>query len=212
MRLDDLRREYARETLDESQVDRDPIAQFRRWFAEAQAAGVLEPNAMTLATATRDGEPNARTVLLKGAAEDGFVFFTDYRSAKGAELDHNPVACLLFFWGELERQVRVRGPVRRVGRAVSEEYFRSRPLGSQLGAWTSHQSQPLAGGRHELEARLAEVTARFAGQPVPLPLHWGGFAVLPEELEFWQGRENRLHDRIRYRRGGGGWLIDRLSP
>jgi pyridoxamine 5'-phosphate oxidase len=212
MNLEDLRREYARETLDEAMAARDPIEQFRRWFVEAQAAGVLEPNAMTLATATADAAPSARIVLLKGFGEAGFLFFTDYRSRKGLELEANPRACLLFFWPELERQVRVTGPVRPVSREVSAEYFLGRPLGSQLGAWTSYQSQPLPGGRGELEERLHEVTARFAGQAVPLPPHWGGFQVVPEEVEFWQGRENRLHDRIRYRRGGAAWAIDRLSP
>ncbi|HEX9164738.1 MAG TPA: pyridoxamine 5'-phosphate oxidase [Gemmatimonadales bacterium] len=212
MRLEDLRREYSLETLDESMVARDPVVQFRQWFAEAQAAGVVEPNAMTLATATPDGVPCARIVLLKHFGEDGFAFFTDHRSRKGQELAASPRACLLFFWGELERQVRIHGPVRQLSREVSAEYFLNRPLGSQLGAWASHQSQPLTGGRAELDGRLAEVTERFAGQSVPLPPHWGGYLVVADELEFWQGRESRLHDRIRYRRGGGGWTIDRLSP
>ena len=212
MKLEDLRREYSRETLDEAKVARNPIDQFRRWFVEAQAAGVLEPNAMTLATATPDGVPSARIVLLKQCDDDGFAFFTDRRSRKGQELAASPRACLLFFWGELERQVRIHGRVTPLGHEVSAEYFLTRPLGSQLGAWASHQSQPLTGGRAELEARLDEVTARFAGQSVPLPPHWGGYRVAADELEFWQGRESRLHDRIRYRRDGTGWVIDRLSP
>ena len=212
MRLEDLRREYSRETLDESMVARDPVGQFRQWFEEAQAAGVVEPNAMTLATATPEGVPSARIVLLKHFGEDGFAFFTDFRSRKGRELAASPRACLLFFWGELERQVRIYGRVRQLSREVSAEYFLNRPLGSQLGAWASHQSQPLTGGRAELDARLAEVTERFSGQPVPLPPHWGGYLVVADELEFWQGRESRLHDRIRYRRVGGGWIVDRLSP
>jgi pyridoxamine 5'-phosphate oxidase len=212
MRLDELRREYTQATLDESAVDRDPVRQFRRWFEEAQAGGVAEPNAMTLATATRTGAPCARIVLLKSFGEEGFVFFTDYRSRKGEELAENPHACLLFFWGELERQVRILGPVRRVDRQLSEEYFLSRPLGSQLGAWASYQSQPLPGGRDQLEARLEEVTQRYAGQPVPRPSHWGGYAVAPEEFEFWQGRASRLHDRIHYRNGGVAWTVERLAP
>lgn len=212
MNLEDLRREYTRATLDEQSVERDPFAQFHRWFTEAQAAGVLEPNAMTLATASAAGAPTARIVLLKGATAEGFTFFTDYRSRKGADLEANPAACLLFFWPELERQIRIEGRVGRLDRAASADYFSSRPLGSQLGAWASYQSQPLRGGRAELEARLQEVTARYGGQPVPLPPHWGGYLLRPEAVEFWQGRPSRLHDRIRYCRRGDGWPIDRLSP
>lgn len=212
MKLDDLRREYTLATLDERSVDADPVAQFRRWFHEAQAAGVLEPNAMTLATASAEGTPAARVVLLKGASAEGFSFFTDYRSRKGTELAANPAACLLFHWGELERQVRIEGRVEQLSRAASAEYFSSRPLGSQLGAWASHQSQPLPGGRVELEARLQEVTARYGGEPVPLPPHWGGYLLRPTALEFWQGRASRLHDRIRYQMVGATWRIDRLSP
>jgi pyridoxamine 5'-phosphate oxidase len=212
MRLDDLRREYTRATLDESAVDRDPVRQFHRWFEDAQAGGVPEPNAMTLATATREGLPCARVVLLKSFGADGFGFFTDHRSRKGEELAENPHACLLFHWGELERQVRILGPVRRLDRMRSEEYFRARPLGSQLGAWASHQSLPLPGGRVQLQARLEEVTQRYGGQQVPPPPHWGGYLVDPGEFEFWQGREDRLHDRIRYRKHAVAWRIDRLSP
>lgn len=212
MNLDEVRREYGREALDEATVDPDPVQQFDRWLEAARAAGVPEPNAMTLATADARGSPDARIVLLKGFGEDGFVFFTDYRSRKGRQLGENGRAALLFYWGALERQVRILGPVDRVPQSVSEEYFRTRPLGSRLGAWASHQSASLPGGREELDAALAEVSARFAGVAVPLPPHWGGFCLMPEEFEFWQGRENRLHDRIRYLRRNAAWTLDRLAP
>ncbi|HEX9892862.1 MAG TPA: pyridoxamine 5'-phosphate oxidase [Gemmatimonadales bacterium] len=211
MNLEQLRREYARETLDESTVDPDPLTQFGLWFAEAQQADLLDPNAMTLATATPAGRPSARVVLLKGVDHGGFVFYTDYRSRKSQELDTNPWAALLFYWGELERQVRITGRVSRVAQEMSEAYFMSRPLGSQLGAWASHQSAVLP-ARAELEARLRQLAARFAEVPVPLPPHWGGWRLEPEEFEFWQGRESRLHDRVRYRRNETTWTIDRLSP
>ncbi|HEX2218423.1 MAG TPA: pyridoxamine 5'-phosphate oxidase [Gemmatimonadales bacterium] len=207
----DLRREYARARLDEKDVSPDPVAGFARWFAEAQAAAVDEPNAMVLATATPDGRPSARVVLLKGFDERGFVFFTDYRSRKGAELEANPRAALALYWGEVERQVRIEGTVTRTSEQESELYYRTRPLGSRLGAWVSHQSLPIA-SRNVLEAGLREVERRFAGGDVPLPPHWGGYRLWPELFEFWQGRESRLHDRIRYRRDGEHWSIERLSP
>jgi pyridoxamine 5'-phosphate oxidase len=223
--LAELRRDYARARLDETDVALDPIAQFRRWMDEALAARVPEPTAMTLATATADAAPDARIVLLKGVDERGFVFFTDYRSRKGQELAENPRAALVFYWSELERQVRVLGRVERAAREESEAYYRSRPLGSRLGAWASHQSQVIP-GRAWLEQQLAEVEARFAdaatgaageaaadgGGGPPLPPHWGGFRVAPERIEFWQGRPSRLHDRIRYTKEGGTWRIERLSP
>jgi pyridoxamine 5'-phosphate oxidase len=207
----DLRREYAHARLDEKDVSLDPFAEFARWFAEAQAAEVEEVNAMVLATATPDGWPSARVVLLKGFDERGFVFFTDYRSRKGMELDANPRAALVLFWSEVERQVRIAGTVTRTSTEESDLYYRSRPLGSRLGAWVSHQSRPIA-SREVLEAELREVERRLAGGEVPLPPHWGGYRVRPESFEFWQGRESRLHDRIRYLRDGERWKIERLSP
>jgi pyridoxamine 5'-phosphate oxidase len=206
-----LRRDYALATLDERDVDADPIRQFERWFADAAAARVPEPNAMTLSTATRDGVPSARIVLLKGVDANGFAFYTDYRSRKGAELAENPLAALTFLWKEIERQVRITGSVSRVSTHESDAYFRTRPLGSRLGAWASHQSAVLA-SRDELEARVQDVIGRFPDGDVPLPPHWGGFRVAPDEIEFWQGRPDRLHDRLLYRRGERGWEISRLSP
>lgn len=212
MSIADIRREYARARLDEADVSHDPFVEFARWFAAVRDSELHEPNAMTLATATPDGVPSARIVLLKGFDERGFVFFTDYRSQKGRELETNPRAALLFYWGELERQVRISGAVVKTSREESELYFRSRPLGSRLGAWVSHQSAVIP-SRLVLEAGLRDVEARFPDGDVPLPEYWGGFRVVPETFEFWQGRANRLHDRIRYvRKVGGGWTVERLSP
>ena len=208
----ELRREYARARLDERDVSHDPIVEFTRWFAEAQEAQVLEPNAMALATAAADGTPDGRIVLLKGFDERGFVFFSDYRSQKGEQLAANPRAALVFYWAELERQVRITGAVSRTSPEESEAYFRSRPLGSRMGAWVSHQSRVIP-GREVLEADLREVQARFGDGEVPLPPHWGGYRVEPVAVEFWQGRESRLHDRIRYTREGiRRWKVERLSP
>jgi pyridoxamine 5'-phosphate oxidase len=211
MSLPDIRRDYARPALDEKDVDPDPIRQFERWFAEALAIDALEANAATLATATPDGRPSARIVLLKGCDPRGFTFFTNYESRKGRELAANPRASMLFFWKELERQVAVQGPVEKVSAEESEEYFRVRPEASQVGAWASKQSRVIPGREH-LETLFREYETRFAGGPIPRPDHWGGFRILPESVEFWQGRPSRLHDRLRYRKDAGAWTIERLSP
>ncbi|HEU4405205.1 MAG TPA: pyridoxamine 5'-phosphate oxidase [Polyangiaceae bacterium] len=213
MSLSELRRHYSLHELREETAEADPFAQFRRWFDEALGnAAVAEPNAMTLATIDRQGYPAARTVLLKGFDERGFVFYTNYESAKGRELAANPRAALVFFWAALERQVRVTGAVGYTSDEESDAYFASRPRGSQLGAWASTQSAPVS-GRPELEARLAETVARFGDGPVPRPPRWGGYRLTPDAVEFWQGRPDRLHDRLRYVRGEGGlWRVERLCP
>ncbi|MGI8688601.1 MAG: pyridoxamine 5'-phosphate oxidase [Thermomicrobiales bacterium] len=207
-----LRQEYAGMRLDEGDVDTDPVTQFTRWFEQALAAHVPEPNAMTVATATRAGMPAARIVLLKGFDARGFVFYTNYEGRKGQELAENPVAALVFHWVELHRQVRITGAVEKVSREESDAYFQSRPRGSRLGAWTSRQSSVLA-GRAPLEARLAELTAQFGEGNIPLPPFWGGYRVIANAIEFWQGRPSRLHDRLRYaRHPDDTWRIERLSP
>ncbi len=207
----ELRKEYMRRGLSESELDPDPIRQFQRWFDEATSAGLIEPNAMTLATPARDGHPSARMVLLKGFDARGFVFYTNYESRKGGELEQNPQAALVFFWVELERQVRVEGRVERAAPEESDAYFASRPLGSQIGAWASAQSRVIA-GREPLERRTAELEDEYAGREVPRPSQWGGYRVVPHVIEFWQGRPSRLHDRLRYRQKDGGWIVERLSP
>jgi pyridoxamine 5'-phosphate oxidase len=189
----------------------DPIAQFGEWFDAAREAGVRVPETMTLATASADGTPSARMVLLKGADEDGFVFFTGYESRKGEELAANPRAALVFYWQPLGRQVRVEGPVERVPETESAEYWATRPRGSQLAAWTSRQSRPLA-SREELEQRYGELEREHEGREVPLPPHWGGFRLRPEVIEFWEHRDNRLHDRVRFTRARDGWQAQRLWP
>jgi pyridoxamine 5'-phosphate oxidase len=207
----DLRRDYSRARLDEASVHPDPLVEFARWFEEALKAESRDPNAMTLATASPDGTPSARIVLLKGFDERGFVFFTDYRSRKGEELEKNPRAALVFYWPELERQVRIAGTVSVTEREESEQYFGSRPRGSRISAWISHQSQVI-GSRQQLEAQISQIERRYPGDDVPLPPYWGGFRLRPQSIEFWQGRPNRLHDRIRYTRDSERWRIERLSP
>jgi pyridoxamine 5'-phosphate oxidase len=210
--LQKLRKEYTRAGLREADARPDPIEQFRRWFDEALAANLYEPNAMTLATATRDGRPSARVVLLKGFDERGFVFYTNYEGRKARELEENPHCALVFYWGELERQVRVEGCAGRVIKEESDAYYESRPRGSRLGAWASAQSHPVE-NREALEERLRGLEAEYEGREVPRPPFWGGYRVEPESVEFWQGRENRLHDRLLYRRqDGGGWRVERLQP
>jgi pyridoxamine 5'-phosphate oxidase len=197
--------------MDERDLDPDPLREFTRWFAEAAAAGVARPEAMALATADRKGRPSARMVLLKGADERGFAFYTNYESRKGIELDENPRAALLFHWRPLGRQVRVEGAVERVPVTESETYFRTRPGPSRLAAWASPQSRPLS-TRAALDRLVADARSRFPGPDVPLPPHWGGFRLLPDAYEFWQHQEDRLHDRVRYERDGAAWRRQRLAP
>jgi pyridoxamine 5'-phosphate oxidase len=206
-----MRGEEVREGLVEADVDPDPVVQFGRWFDDANAADLVEPSAMTLATAGADGVPSARMVLLRGVDQRGFVFYTNYESRKAAELAANPRAALVFWWGALQRQVRVEGPVERTSQEESEAYFRTRPLGSRLSAWASPQSRVIP-GRAVLDERVAELAARHPDGDVPLPPFWGGYRLVPEVVELWQGRPNRLHDRLRYTRTPGGWRIERLAP
>ncbi len=207
----DLRLNYSLKELNESAVNPDAIAQFQAWFAEALAAQLPEPNAMTLATATADGTPSARIVLLKGCDCQGFTFFTNYESRKGQELAANPQAVLVFLWQALERQVRIEGRVEKVTPEETEAYFHARPIASQIGAWASHQSQVIP-SRDVLQQRYQDLEARYAGQVIPRPEHWGGYRVIPHHIEFWQGRPSRLHDRLRYRLDNDQWVIERLSP
>lgn len=210
MNIADIRKDYALRRLDETDVEGDPFKQFHAWLQEAIEAQVPEPTAMTLATVDAEGSPAARIMLLKALDGRGFVFYTNYESRKGQELTARPRAALTFFWKELERQVRIEGTVEKVSAAESDEYFASRPLGSRIGAWASTQSATIA-SRPWLEARVKAAETQY-GEAPPRPPHWGGYRVLPDWLEFWQGRQSRLHDRIAYTREAGGWKISRLSP
>jgi pyridoxamine 5'-phosphate oxidase len=210
-RVRDRRVQYETAGLDVGDVDPDPIVQWHRWHAEAFEAGVAEPNAMVVATLDTDGTPDARVVLARGVDEQGFVFFTNFESVKSVQLAASPVAAATFAWLDLHRQVRIRGTVVQLPDTDSDAYFASRPRSSQIGAWASPQSQPIA-DRSELELRVAEVEQRFADDDVPRPPHWGGWRLRPSVFEFWQGRPSRLHDRLRYRLAGSTWTIERLAP
>lgn len=211
LNLADLRKDYAKAELTESDVDKNPITQFKKWFEEATHAQIPEPNAMSLASVSGEGKPSNRIVLLKGYDENGFVFFTNYESRKGKELDLNPNVSLLFFWPELERQVRIEGVAEKISTSESMNYFFSRPVLSQLGAWASIQSSVIT-GRNIIEKKLSELKDKFSGNEIPFPSFWGGYRVKPASLEFWQGRRSRLHDRIFFEKNESDWTIKRLSP
>jgi pyridoxamine 5'-phosphate oxidase len=210
--LADLRAEYSQAGLAAVDLDSDPLRQFQKWFEQALKAGIREPNAMVLATASGTGQPSTRIVLLKGIDERGFAFFTNYESRKAVELDTNPRAALNFPWVDLERQVNVIGEVTKISAQESEAYFRSRPRGNRLGAWASRQSEVIT-DRSVIETRMEELASKYTDDSIPMPPYWGGFRLSPSEIEFWQGRPNRLHDRFRYlRQSSGLWKVNRLSP
>jgi len=209
--LENLRQDYRAAQLNDNDINKSPIKQFDKWFSEAITAEIFEPNAMTLATADKSGKPNARIVLLKGFDENGFSFYTNYLSTKGKEIKKNPQACLVFFWGELERQVRIEGKIEKLSKEASEKYFHSRPVGSQIGAIVSPQSQIIT-DRKVLEIKVDELTAKYEGKTIPKPAHWGGYILKPTAIEFWQGRTSRLHDRIKYDLINARWQTNRLAP
>lgn len=209
--IQSLRQDYRSAQFDEADADKNPIKQFEKWFTEALNAQLYEPNVMTLATADKNGKPNARIVLLKGFSESGFSFYTNYLSQKGKELKKNPYACLVFFWAELERQVRIEGRVEKLDKETSEAYFHSRPIGSQIGAIASPQSQVIP-SRAILEEKVNQLTNTYENKTVPKPAHWGGYIVKPTSIEFWQGRPSRLHDRLKYDFINGTWQRERLAP
>jgi pyridoxamine 5'-phosphate oxidase len=211
MSISSIRKDYQLQSLDLADVAETPVLQFDKWWKEAVSSSIDEVNAMTLATVNADGKPSARIVLLKGFDDSGFVFFTNYLSDKGKSISQHPYVSLVFFWKELERQVRIEGSCIQVSESESDEYFLSRPIGSRLGAWASPQSTVIS-SRSMLDQNLDEVTTKYANGIVPRPAHWGGYRVVPEMVEFWQGRPSRLHDRIRYRKDEHQWLIDRLAP
>ena len=211
MPLADLRKDYSLSGLAEKDLARDPFRQFQKWFQEAEAAKVIEPNAMVVSTVSKAGQPSSRVILLKGVDGRGFVFYTNYESRKGREIDANPKVSLLFPWLALERQVVIEGTITKISREESEAYFHSRPHASQIGAWASQQSA-IVSSRSVIEDAAKALEKKYAGQQVPLPPHWGGYRVSPESVEFWQGRRSRLHDRLRYRREKDAWVVERLSP
>lgn len=209
--IQNLRQDYRSATLSETDVDQNPINQFGKWFKEALEARLYEPNVMTLATADRNGKPSARILLLKEFDAQGFVFYTNYASRKGQQMEDNPFAAMVFFWAELERQVRIEGTISKVSPEESSNYFHSRPQGSQIGALASPQSNMIP-SREVLEERVVELTSAYEGRTVPRPETWGGYRLKPERIEFWQGRPSRLHDRINYTEKNGLWLTERLAP
>ncbi len=208
--IQSLRRQYSRSTLSASSVSKDPFKQFEKWFQDVLNSGFLEPNAMTLATASKSGKPSARVVLLKGIHDSGFVFYTNYKSKKGKDIEENPYGCLLFFWDKLERQIRIEGKIEKVSQKESEEYFNTRPYKSRVGAWASKQSSVIE-SRSVIVKEFLKYMMKFKTH-VPLPDVWGGYRLLPDTFEFWQGRPNRLHDRVRYSKVKSGWKIERLAP
>lgn len=197
--------------LDEKSIDKTPLEQFSKWYKLVQHSGFIHPDSVVLATSTKNGKPSARVVLLKGFDEHGFIFFTNYKSRKGKELTENPFACMLFYWDKLDKQVRIEGKIIKVSRSESNEYFHTRPEGSQLGAWASEQSRVIM-NRDVLEKKFADFEEKYKGKEIPLPEFWGGYRLVPTMYEFWQARTNRLHDRIRYTRKNKNWIIERLAP